>query len=101
MVPRPQDVPTPLRDLDPLVVKALRPLDIDVGPEVRAGTGGYRKKVRMITFSWCLQSVDAKLRRLPSKQLRRSANNAFRYLLSNRTGRTMNITSTTPGIAPS
>ena len=84
MVPRPQDVPTPLRDLDPLVVKALRPLDIDVGPEVRAGTGGYRKKVRMITFSWCLQSVDAKLRRLPSKQLRRSANNAFRYLLSNR-----------------
>ena len=61
MVPKPDDVPEPLQGLSPEIVEALRPLDIDVGEEVRAGTGSYRKKVRMITFSWALQSVDSKI----------------------------------------
>lgn len=81
MVPRPQDVPEELQNLSPEVVAALRPLDIDVGPEVRSGTGGYRKKVRMITFSWSLTSVDAKIRALQPKALRRSAKKALKYLL--------------------
>lgn len=80
VVPQPEDVPEALRNLDPKAVAALRPVDIDVGPEVRSGTGGYRKKVRMITFSWSLKSVDEKIRALQPKALRRSAKTAVQYL---------------------
>ena len=41
LVPQPEDVPMPLRDLSTDILHALRPLDIDVGPEVRASGGGY------------------------------------------------------------
>jgi hypothetical protein len=61
------------------MVEALRPLDIDVGPEVRAA-GGYRKKVRMITFAWCLTSVDGKIDALPRPE-RKQAASALKYLL--------------------
>ena len=82
MVPRPEDVPEKLRNLDPEVLAALRPLDLDVGPEKRSGTGGYRTKVRMTTFSWSLDSVEAKIRALQSKDARGRAKKAFKYLLS-------------------
>ena len=82
MVPRPEDVPEKLRDLDPEVLAALRPLDLDVGPEKRSGTGGYRTKVRMTTFSWSLEPVETKIRALQSKEARRRAKKAFKYLLS-------------------
>eukprot|EP00438_Fugacium_kawagutii_P012731 Skav203736 [mRNA] locus=scaffold68:197214:199967:+ [translate_table: standard] len=81
-VPTPEDVPEPLRNLDPSVLAALRPLDIDVGPEVRAQSGGYSRKVRMTTFSWSLQSVDTKIAALQTKTVRRQARKAFSYLLS-------------------
>lgn len=64
-------------------VHALRPLDIDVGPEVRAANGGYHKKVRMIIFAWSLQSVDDKIQGLKSGTLRRQARKALKYLLEN------------------
>ena len=38
IVPTPEDVPAPLRGLSAEMVEALRPLDIDVGPEVRAAS---------------------------------------------------------------
>ena len=78
LVPDPSEAPEPLRNLSPASIEALRPLDIDVGAEVRA-PAGYRKKVRMITFSWALQSVDAKVGALP-KEDKRAAKRALRYL---------------------
>ena len=77
-VPLPEDVPVALRNLTPTIIAALRPLDIDVGPEARA-ENGYRKKVRMIRFSWALASVSDKIRVLPSEE-RRQAKAAFKYL---------------------
>ena len=79
IVPTPEDVPAPLRGLSAEMVEALRPLDIDVGPEVRAAAG-FRKKVRMITFAWCLTSVDDKIDALPRPE-RKQAKAALKYLL--------------------
>ena len=70
-VPRPEDVPEALRGLPSEVAHALRSVTINVGPETRADQG-YRKKVRMITFSWALDKVDDKIQTLP-KALRRPA----------------------------
>ena len=81
-VPRKADVPEPLRDLPPEVVQALRPLEVDVGPEVRADNGGYRKKVRMISFSWCAKRVKDKVRALRPDAVRRQAKKALKYLLA-------------------
>ena len=78
-VPRPEDVPPPLRELSYDVVQALRPVTVDVGPIVRADSG-YRKKVRMTTFSWALNKVDIKIAQLP-KNLQRQARSALRFLL--------------------
>ena len=77
-VPVPEDVPSALRNLTPAIIAALRPLDMDVGPESRA-ENGYRKKLRMIRFSWALESVSDKIRALPSEE-RRQAKVAFKYL---------------------
>ena len=77
-VPVPEDVPTALRNLTPAIIAALRPLDMDVGPESRA-ENGYRKKLRMIRFSWALESVSDKIRALPSEE-RQQAKAAFKYL---------------------
>ena len=79
LVPQRQDAPPPLQNLTVSIVAALRPLDVDVGPEVRA-EAGYRKKVRTITFSWALQSVPDKVRALPRAE-RRAAKAALHYLL--------------------
>ena len=78
-VPRPEDVPPPLRELSYDVVQALRPVTVDVGPIVRADSG-YRKKVRMTTFSWALNKVDIKIAQLP-KNLQRQARSTLRFLL--------------------
>ncbi|CAJ1352730.1 unnamed protein product, partial [Effrenium voratum] len=56
-VPKPEDVPEPLR-------------------AVRADAG-YRKKVRMITLSWAAQSVDDKIRALSREAGRREAKAAL------------------------
>eukprot|EP00969_Alexandrium_andersonii_P255135 11278162-Alexandrium_andersonii.AAC.1 len=49
MCPQPDDVPSDLRGLSPEAVRALSPLDVDVGPETRSTDSvgrfnGYRKK---------------------------------------------------------
>lgn len=62
-VPQPDNIPLPLKDLTPEIIEALRPFDIDVGPETRA-PNGYRKKVRMIPFSWAFVAVKEKIKSL-------------------------------------
>ena len=57
-VPAPADVPVPLRQLDRAVLQALRPLDIDCGPEWRASG--------MIRFSWAMDDVEDKIEMLPA-----------------------------------
>lgn len=52
-VPCLSDVPEPLRHLEPCVIEALRPLDIDTGSEIRA-VHGYRVHASMINFKLCL-----------------------------------------------
>ena len=73
----PDDVPEALRNLPWEVVVALRPLDIDVGPERRA-TAGYRQKTRMIKFLWAAKKVKDKIEHLPEQGWRRQARKALK-----------------------
>ena len=63
-VPAPHEVPGPLRGLTEDVIRALRPLDIDCGPEWRAEFG-YRFHSSMIRFSWAEDDVEDKIEMLP------------------------------------
>lgn len=83
MVPRPEDVPEPLQNLSTDIIEALRPLTIDVGPEVRTDNGGFRKKMRMVTFSWDVLPVDDKVAALKPKAFRKKAKAALKHLLAN------------------
>ena len=79
-VPQLEDVPVPLRALLPTVIEALRPIDVDTGPEVRA-PHGYRVHMAPITFAWAATSVKQKIEALETKQERRAARAALRHLL--------------------
>ena len=68
LVPKFEDIPEPLRNLSKEVVRALRPLDIDVGPYRRAAYG-YRAHSAMIR-PWAAESVPEKIRQLPRDQKR-------------------------------
>ena len=71
--------PLPLQNFTREIVKALRPMDLEVGPQVRE-PGGYRKKTRMTTFSWPLQSVQAKIETPEDEASRKKALKAFKFL---------------------
>ncbi|CAK0828301.1 unnamed protein product [Prorocentrum cordatum] len=84
-VPKPEDVPKPLQDLTPEIISALSLLDVDVGDEVRSRDAngkpnGYRKKVKMIRFSWGEKSPKKKLRKLPHAD-KEKANAAYKHLM--------------------
>lgn len=79
-VPKPNDVPEPLRDLTLDIVMALRPLTIDVGPEWRSAAGGYRKHQRMIRFAWSERHVCDQIEDLPSQGECAKARAALRFL---------------------
>ena len=79
-VPQPEHVPEPLRNLKPLVLEALRPLDMDIGPEVRA-PHGYPVKSGMMAFSWKEDSVVAMIQALPKRKDRKAAKKALDFLL--------------------
>ena len=81
---KPSRAPGPLRDLTKEIVHALRPLNLDVGVEIRAPQG-YRKKMRMCTFYWSLESVSAKVAALEG-EAKRKAQTAFRFLKKNKRG---------------
>ncbi|CAK0908773.1 unnamed protein product [Prorocentrum cordatum] len=85
--PCPDDVPKPLRNLSEDIVQALRPIDIDVGPETRSTDSlgrwnGYRKKVKMVTFYFSKWRVVDKINGLEGKDTRSTARKAHRYLMS-------------------
>ena len=66
LVPQPDDVPEPLRDLAPEIIEALRPLDIDVGDPMRAPSGWVQHRT-MIRFAWSADSVEDKIKALKHK----------------------------------
>ncbi|CAK0875921.1 unnamed protein product [Prorocentrum cordatum] len=85
-VPLPDDAPGPLRGLSEEIVEALRPIEIDVGPETRSTDtfgrpNGYRKKVKMITFYFSKWHVKDKIKELDDDAWR-TAKKAYKYLLS-------------------
>ena len=61
-VPQPEELPEPLRKLSVKLSKALRPLDIDVGP-VKKATNGYRIHASMTRLSWSKHAVEDKIRK--------------------------------------
>ena len=71
-VPKPEDVPEPLRGLSAEALRALSLFDVDVGPENRA-PDGYRKKTRMIRFLWPEQTVLTKIKSIRDKQITKSS----------------------------
>ena len=79
-VPQPAHVPPELRNLKPAVLEALRPLDMDIGPEVRA-PHGYPVKSGMMAFSWKEDSVVAQIAALPKRKDRKAAEAALCFLL--------------------
>ena len=82
--PEPDDVPKYLRGLDYEGRCALRPLDIDVGPEIRASHNpGYRQRITMIRYSWHPVSVAARIADIRDDATRERARNANIHLLRN------------------
>ena len=71
-IPSPEDVPAVLRGLSWAQIEALRPLDVDSGPEWKAEFGYYFHS-SMIRFSWALDDVEDKIDALPSRQERKRA----------------------------
>lgn len=74
-VPSPEDVPAALRGLSRAQVEALRPLDVDSGPEWRAEFG-YFFHSSMIRFSWAADDVEDKIKTLPTRRERKGAKKA-------------------------
>ena len=79
-VPQPEHVPEKLRNLKPMVLEALRPLDMDIGPEVRA-PHGYPVKNGMMAFAWKEDSAAARIETLPKRKDRKAAKKALDFLL--------------------
>ena len=64
-VPQPEEVPKALRGLSRAQVQALRPLDVDCGPEWKADFGYYFHS-SMIRFAWAEEDVEDKKRSQPT-----------------------------------
>ena len=74
-IPSPEDVPAVLRGLSWAQIEALRPLDVDSGPEWKAEFGYYFHS-SMIRFSWAVDDVEDKIDALPSRRERKRAKKA-------------------------
>src|SRR5262249_13959757 len=85
-VPSLADVPAVLRHLSADAERALRPIDVDVGPEIRAknrigNVTGYRQHASMIKFAWSAKSVRQKIRRIADESMRVKAKTAHKWLM--------------------
>lgn len=80
--PGPDDVPRPLRKLTEEAIEALRPFEIDIGPECRAPSG-YRAHMRMARFKFKGTSVREQILALQSTTDQAAAAKAFAYLRAN------------------
>ena len=74
-VPQPEEVPKALRGLSRAQIQALRPLDVDCGPEWKADFGYYLHS-SMIRFAWAEEDVEDKVKALPTHSLRKQAKKA-------------------------
>ena len=78
-----EDVPAPLRGLSKEAAQALSPLEIDVGPVIRAeGRSGYRQHATMMRFRWQTLSVSKQIKKVEDPQMRQKARAAYKYLCS-------------------
>ena len=77
-MPTAEHVPDKLRDLDVDIVKAVRPVDIDVGVPKRADHG-YRVHTAMTRLS--LEDPEDKIDEIPSASRKRKAKKAFQFLM--------------------
>ena len=81
-----QDVPEPLRGLSQEAAEALSPLEIDVGPLIRAeGKSGYRQHTTMMRFRWQTLSVSKRIKKVEDPEMRLKARAAYEYLRSSDT----------------
>ena len=74
-IPKPEEVPEPLRSLSRQQIEALRPLDVDCGPEWKADFGYYFHS-SMIRFSWAEEDVEDKVKALQPQSSRKQAKKA-------------------------
>ena len=80
--PLPEEVPEPLRNLSAESCQALAPLELDVGPEIRAAhNSGYRLHATIIRFAWKAQSVKKQIKQIENKEERAKAKAAWKFLL--------------------
>ena len=80
-VPQPADIPEPLRGLKPVVLEALRPLEIDTGAAERVPYG-YSVHTAMISFAWEPVSVEHKITALVKRKHRTAAEAAYLHLMT-------------------
>ena len=80
--PLPEEVPEPLRNWSEEMCQALAPLELDVGPMIRAAhNSGYRQHATIIRFAWKAKSVKKHIKHIANKEERAKAKAAFTYLL--------------------
>ena len=80
--PLPEEVPEPLRNLSAESCQALAPLELDVGPEIRAAhNSGYRLHATIIRFAWKALSVKQQIKQIENKEERAKAKAARKFLL--------------------
>ena len=77
----PEDIPEVLRNLTENVLWALRPLEPDVGPVVKA-RHGYRVHTDMIRFWWRPQTVEEQLDMLEDEEECGHAWDAYQHLMA-------------------
>ena len=77
-VPWPEEVPEPLQGLSREIILALRPLEVDCGPEWKADYG-YFFHSTMLRLAWSAQDVEAKIAGLDGAA-RRTAAKALPHL---------------------
>ncbi|CAJ1338475.1 unnamed protein product, partial [Effrenium voratum] len=76
------DVPEALRGLSLEAAQALSPLEIDVGPVVRAEhKSSYRQHATMIRFRWHAAKVSKRIKQLQDRDMRRKTQAAHRFLM--------------------
>ena len=85
IVPDPATTPAELIGLSPEAAEALSPLEVDVGPELRARQGkvqtGYRMHATMIRFRWKNKTVKDAILELEDEEQKRKARKARKFLL--------------------
>ena len=80
--PLPEEVPEPLQRLSAESCQALAPLELDVGPEIRAAhNSGYRQHATIIRFAWKAHSVKKQTKHIENKEERAKAKAAWKFLM--------------------